>query len=33
VSVVSDEANKYVVFETEVEAQKEIADHAMTRIQ
>lgn len=33
VPAVRDEADKYVVFETEVEAQKEIADHAMTRIQ
>jgi hypothetical protein len=33
VPVVSDEEDKYVVFETELEAQKEIACYAMTRIQ
>ena len=33
VPVVSDGEDKYVVFETELEAQKEIADYAMTRIQ
>lgn len=32
VPVVSDGENKYVVFETELEAQREIADYAMTRI-
>ncbi|MCX6901570.1 MAG: hypothetical protein NT105_23065 [Verrucomicrobia bacterium] len=30
--IVSDGENKYVVFETELEAQKEIADYAMTRL-
>lgn len=33
VPVVSDGDDKYVVFETELDAQKEIADHAMIRIQ
>lgn len=33
VPVVSDGDDKYVVFDTELEAQKEIADYAMTRIQ
>ncbi len=33
VPVVSDEEGKFVVFETEVEAQKEIAEHTMIRIQ
>ena len=33
VAVVSDGEDKYVVFEFELEAQKEIADYAMTRIQ
>ena len=33
VPVVSDGDDKYVVFETELDAQKEIADYAMTRIQ
>ena len=32
VPLVSDGDGKYVVFETELEAQKEIADNAMTRI-
>jgi hypothetical protein len=33
VPVVSDENEKYVIYETELEAQKEIADHAITRLQ
>jgi len=33
VPVVSDGEDKYVVFETELAAQREIADYAMTRIQ
>ena len=33
VPVVSDGDDKYVIFETELDAQKEIADYAMTRIQ
>ena len=33
VPVVSDGEGKYVVFETELEAQKEIVDDAMTRLQ
>jgi len=33
VPVVSDGDDKYVVFETELDAQKEIADYAMIRIQ
>lgn len=33
VPVVSDGDGKYVVFETELEAQKEIVDNAMTRLQ
>ena len=33
VPVVSDGKDKYVVFETELAAQREIADYAMTRIQ
>lgn len=32
VPVVSDGENKYVVFETELEAQKEIVDNQMTRL-
>ena len=31
--VVSDGEEKYVVFETELEAQKEIADHEIRRLQ
>ena len=33
IPTVSDGEGQYVVFETELEAQKEIADHAMTRLQ
>lgn len=33
VPVVSDGEEKYVVFETELEAQKEIADHEIRRLQ
>lgn len=33
VPIVSDGDDKYVVFDTEFDAQKEIADYAMTRIQ
>jgi phosphatidylserine decarboxylase len=33
VPIVSDGDDKYVVFETELEAQKEIADNAMIRLQ
>jgi len=32
IPTVSDGEDKYVVFETELEAQKEIADYAMTRL-
>jgi hypothetical protein len=32
VPVVSDGAGKYVIFETELDGQKEIADHAITRL-
>jgi len=32
VPVVSDENDNYIVFETELEAQREIADYAMTRL-
>ncbi len=33
VPVVSDGEGKYVVFETELEAQREVVDHQMTRLQ
>lgn len=33
VPVVSDGEGKYVVFETELDAQREIVDNAMTRLQ
>jgi hypothetical protein len=33
VPVVSDGEGKYIVFETELEAQREIVDYAMTRLQ
>lgn len=33
IPTVSDGDDKYIVFETELEAQKEIADYAMTRLQ
>jgi len=33
VPVVSDGDGKYIVFETELEAQREIVDNAMTRLQ
>lgn len=32
IPTVSDGDDKYIVFETELEAQKEIADYAMTRL-
>ena len=33
IPTVSDGDDKYIVFETELEAQREIADYAMTRLQ
>ncbi len=33
VPLVSNEEGKYVVFETELEAQREVVDYAMTRLQ